>query len=575
MKAPLWARMTSMMVSVFLVILAAPTPADASGHEQIQGSGSSWAYNAISQWITDVTQQGLQVVFTPSGSAQGRRDYSVSTNDFGVSDIGYQGQGQGGEDDSTRPYAYLPIVGGATTFPYNLTVAGQQVQNLRLSGLTLAKIFTDQITNWDDPEVTADNNGRALPSIPIIPVVHSEGAGSTYQFTAWLSTEYPSLWQSFGQSSPVEFWPTGKGSQVPENGSDGVMNFVSSAAGAGSIGFDEYSYALGAGFPVAAIENTAGYFTMPDAYDAAVALTKADINTVPDPSIPGQDSTQCKNLGFKSAPCYLLEKLDGVYTYNDPRTYPLSSYSYEILPVAKSCSSQVQSNCETQMNTAKRQTLADFDTYSLCKGQIQMAAIGYSPLPVNLVSASFNQVQLLNQADPGVDISQLSVASCNNPTFIAGQPGLNYLAQIAPQPPACAKAGAGPCPGQYAHNGNPINGRPPAQTVSVKKPAAGSTGRGAGGSSPVAGAGSSPVSIAGSTVTSSGGAGLPGGSSQSSAGNAAPVDMTPAGVSTVLASDHPGGAGGLLLQILAAIVLLVVLAGPSIVRLARRSGANR
>lgn len=155
-----WTRLVSVLLGAFLFSLAASTPAGATGTEQIDGSGSSWAYNAISQWISDVTAQGLQVVFTPSGSAQGRQDFANGVTDFGVSDIGYQGQDPetGQTDGSNRLYAYLPIVGGATTFPYNLTVAGHQVQNLRLSGDTLAKIFTDQITNWDDPEIT----GRAF-----------------------------------------------------------------------------------------------------------------------------------------------------------------------------------------------------------------------------------------------------------------------------------------------------------------------------------------------------------------------------------------------------------------------------
>ena len=444
--------------AIALTSLVAPTtslPASAeSGHEQIEGSGSSWAALAVQQWISDESSS-MQVVYTPSGSAQGRIDFANGQNDFAVSDIGYQGTNKvTGEDDrSNRPYVYLPIVGGATSFPYNIVVAGHQVENLRLSGLTLAKIFTDQITNWDDPEITADNNGHALPSIPIIPVVHSEGAGTTYQFTDYLFTEYPQLWQKFsGYSFPVEFWPTGQGSQVAENGSDGVMGFVASAAGQGSIGYDEYAYAIGAQFPVVALENTAGYFTMPDAYDAAVSLTQAHVNY-------DQNPADCAKLGFPTTPCYLLEHLNDVYTYNDPRTYPLSSYSYEIMPTTPTCTGPV-TRCDPTMNTAKRQTLADFDNFSLCAGQSQMAPIGYSPLPVNLVEASFRQVRLLHKADPGVAVSELNPAYCHNPTFIPGHPDENYLAKIAPLPPACAKAGHGPCPGQYAHNGNPIGGRP-------------------------------------------------------------------------------------------------------------------
>ena len=229
-------RIAAVASATALVLTAASSPAGAIGVEQIQGSGSSWSAGAVNQWISDVTQQGLQVVFTPSGSAQGRTDFGNDVTDFAVSDIGYQGQNPqtGVNDTSNRPYVYLPIVGGATAFPYNLVVAGQRVENLRLSGLTLAKIFTDQITNWDDPEITADNNGHAFPSIPIVPVVHSEGAGTSYQFSEFINTLYPSLWQSFsGYTFPVEFWPTGKGNQVAENGSDGVMDFVASARGSG------------------------------------------------------------------------------------------------------------------------------------------------------------------------------------------------------------------------------------------------------------------------------------------------------------------------------------------------------
>jgi len=221
---------------------------------QISGSGSSWAANAVFQWINDVQAGGVQVVFTDSGSAQGRIDFRNDTTDFAVSDIGFQGFDpvKGVQDtnctqpnvkSTCRPYAYLPIVAGGTSFPYQIRVGGQLVTNLRLSGETIAKIFTDKITNWDDPEITKDNNGRKLPSLPIIPVVHSEGSGSTAQFTLYLHTLYPSLWKSFsGDNGLTEYWPNGKRGQVAENGSDGVLNFVTSAAANGAIGFDEYSY---------------------------------------------------------------------------------------------------------------------------------------------------------------------------------------------------------------------------------------------------------------------------------------------------------------------------------------------
>src|SRR5579863_839500 len=127
-----WARVVrpgAAIAFASIVTLWTLTPAGAdSGHEQIQGSGSSWAALAVQQWISDESSS-MQVVYTPSGSAQGRTDYSNGQNDFAISDIGYQGDNSqtGVDDTSSRPYAYVPMVGGATSFPYNIEVAGQRV----------------------------------------------------------------------------------------------------------------------------------------------------------------------------------------------------------------------------------------------------------------------------------------------------------------------------------------------------------------------------------------------------------------------------------------------------------------
>ncbi len=436
----------------------------AGAHAQITGSGSSWSANAVNQWVADVTQNGLQVVFTSTGSAQGRKDFTNRTTDFAVTDIGYQGRDKvTGDADSPcqdpsdnppngascRGYAYLPIVAGGTAFPYQIKVAGKLVRNLRLSGQTLAKIFTNQITNWNDPAITADNNGRKLPSITIIPVVHSEGSGSTAQFTRYLNKMYPNIWRPFlGQDGDTEYYPR-KGQAVAQNGSDGVINFLTSQSANGAIGYDEYSYALAKNFPVVKLENASGNFALPTQYNVAVALTQAKIN---------QDKTSAN---------YLLQDLSNVYTYTDKRTYPLSSYSYMVIPTSPT---------DTRMTTAKRQTLADYLYYSICQGQAEMGPIGYSPLPINLVQASFDQTAKLKLADPGVDLSQKSVNTCNNPTFVKGNPKRNYLAEIAPQPPACDARGAGPC-SDGGNNGTTGNPTPkPSATSDSTTPSAAPTG---------------------------------------------------------------------------------------------------
>lgn len=535
-----------------MVLLAGPVEAGGS-HALIQGSGSSWASNAVNQWIADVQSNGLQVVFTSSGSAQGRKDFGFKTTDYAVSDIGYQGTDPvtGDQDTSQgRGFGYLPVVAGGTAFPYQIKVGGQMVRNLRLTGPTLAKIFTNQITDWSDPAVTADNNGHALPSLAIIPVVHSEGSGSTAQFTRYMDTVTPGIWEPFfGQKGLTEYFPR-KGQMIAQNGSDGVMNFLSSAAANGAIGYDEYSYALAKNYPVIKLGNAAGFFTAPTQYNVAVALTQAKIN---------QD---------KTSKDYLLQDLNPVYADTDKRTYAMSSYSYMVIPTDAG---------DSRMTTSKRQTLADFLFYSVCQGQAEMGPIGYSPLPINLVQASFDQTAKLKDADPNVDLSNRDVTSCHNPTFVAGQPTRNYLAEIAPAPPACDQAGQGPCTGtEGLVNGNPTGDQPGGT-------AGGSTAGGA-----AASAGSSSSSGSGATGgTVPGQAGAPGtpaagvgttamvdpitGQPVSAATGGGSADASLAlGVPVTLAASRDGGLSGLLAAISVAQLLLLLAIPALMVRNANR-----
>jgi phosphate transport system substrate-binding protein len=467
-------------------ILVIGTPADAVGHQKISGTGSSWAANAIDVWTAAVSSSGLQVDFTSTGSAQGRKDFGNSTNDFGVSDIGYQGHDPLthdvdlpcplGQSTNCRDYAYLPIVAGGTAFAYHLQIGGQLVRNLRLSGQTLAKIFTGGITSWSDQAITDDNNGRKFPPLPIIPIVHAEGSGSTAQFTTYLNNQFPSIWQGYSHTNgETEYYPKGK-NMVAQTNSDGVMNYIVSAAANGAIGYDEYSYALAKGYPVAKIKNSAGYFTLPTQFNVAVALQKAIINT------------------DKTSPNYLLQDLHSVYTYTDPRTYPLSSYSYGIVPTSAT---------DSRMNTAKRQTLADFLYYSVCQGQAQIGPVGYSALPLNLVQASFDQIGRLKTADPGVDLTSRGVTTCNNPTFTPGNLSHNHLADIAPNPPACDKAGSGPC-GGAGDPGTQIVVGGVLKSNSGSGGSGGSSGAGAGGGS---GSGAGQAGNQSAAAKATGGAG--------------------------------------------------------------------
>jgi phosphate transport system substrate-binding protein len=553
----MFGRATRILVIVAAVsapLLAAGGTASASdSHALIQGSGSSWSANAVNQWVGDVKASGLKVVYTPNGDAAGRTDFANRTSDFAVTSLGYQGRdpGTGATDTSQgRRYAYLPIVAGGTSFPYQIKVQGHQVANLRLSGETLTKIFTRQITNWDDSAITKDNNGHALPSLPIVPVVQSEGSGATAQFTRYMATEYSSIWNAFyPHGGLTEYYPQKTGI-VAQNGSDQAMNFVSSPSANGSIGYVEYSYALAQSYPVAKIENQAGFFTLPTQYNVAVALTKAVINT------------------DKSSPNYLLQNLDHVYVASDPRTYALSSYSYMIIPTGTS-------KQDSHITTAKRQTISDFLYWSICQGQAEVGPTGYSPLPVNLVQAGFGQIQKLKDADSAVDITKRNVSTCHNPTFIAGHPDVNHLAQIAPQPLACDKVHAGPCAaGEVATA--PTQGGSTTKHHKGTKKGSGTTGTtGSGSGTP--GSGSGTGSGAGSGA-GSGSAGAPGttidpttGQLVSTGGAASSADApltVPAGL-----AGYRSSAQTKVLAPLAVLLLLLALVAPPLV--ARRWGRRR
>ncbi|HYA69147.1 MAG TPA: phosphate ABC transporter substrate-binding protein PstS, partial [Acidimicrobiales bacterium] len=202
-----------------------------SGYVPVTGAGSSWSANALDQWIANVQQLGMRINYAATGSTAGRESFLDGTVDFAASDIPFQTKpddGSAPEDPVAGSYAYMPITAGGTVFMYNLTIDGQRVTNLRLSGENIAKIFTGQITNWDNPAIAADNPDLQLPNEPIVPVVRSDGAGDSYEFSQWMISQYPSVWNSFCNGSgrapecgPTSFWPT-VGAMIAQSGDLGV-----------------------------------------------------------------------------------------------------------------------------------------------------------------------------------------------------------------------------------------------------------------------------------------------------------------------------------------------------------------
>jgi phosphate transport system substrate-binding protein len=477
------------IAALFVGLVLVPSPAHADTYAPISGAGSTWSQVAVDAWRADIRASGVVVNFAGTGSTDGRSQFIQSTVDFATTEIPFQNPPEPGQQAETpsREFAYLPIVAGGTSFMYNLTVGGQRVRDLRLSAPTLSKIFTGAITRWSDPAITADY-GKALPDIPIIPVVRSDGAGASAQFTKYMASQAPSIYCPFIQSElhlssgcpSVSFYPA-FGSSKAQVGSNGVANYVSASYGAGAIGYVEYAYAKRINFPVIGLLNKAGYYSQPTAGNVAVALTKASIN--PD----------------------LTQNLESVYTNPDPRTYPMSSYSYMVIPTST----------DAPFNTDKGKTLSTFINYFLCQGQQKADILGYSPLPKNLVLAGFDQVKRIPGAVPSP-----AIESCNNPAL--------DILNSAPQPDPCTKQGATGCGAS-----SPTNG------------AGEATGKG-GNNGGTATGGATGGATAGATTTDTTGSTDAGGAVDPLGGAAAPAAADPlagGAVSDPTAADTSAGQG--------------------------------
>ncbi|WP_344345955.1 substrate-binding domain-containing protein, partial [Kitasatospora putterlickiae] len=429
---PLGVLMSTLLAAGSL-LLGQAAPAHAA--VALTASGSSWAFPAIDQWRQDVGPQGIQIDFNAVGSAVGRQDWNTGRNDFSASDVPFrtridtgageaaQRAGQAGVEKVNYGYSYVPITAGGTALMYHLTVGGKLVRDLRLSPQTVMDVFTNKITNWNDPKITADY-GKALPNIPITPVVRSDGSGATAQFTRWMSRSFPNQWDEYCKSvnsvtcgEYTEFFPP-SGRMTAQSGSDVVAGYIKATSGEGTIGYDEYAFAKRSNWPVVKVLNPAGYYTLPTASNVAVALTAAKIRGVDD-NTPESD------------PNYLQQNLDGVYTNTDKRSYPLSSYSYLIVPRANYLQAL------PKFTNDKGGALSRFLSYVLCQGQGEADDLGYSPIPRGLVRGGLLQTQHI----PGnaSSINPDTLAGCANPTLNAA--GQLAILDSAPMPSECDAKG--------------------------------------------------------------------------------------------------------------------------------------
>jgi ABC-type phosphate transport system substrate-binding protein len=346
---------------------------------KIVGSGSSGIAPAIGAWARH-ERRVLAVSYNPAGDEQGRIDYIQGRDDFAASgppfQIGVDKLGGVGPEHVPWGYSYVPAAASGTAFLYHLSVHGHLIRNLRLSPQTVMEIFTGQITNWDSPQITRDY-GHRLPNLPITLVIHSEGSGDTFFLTLWLATLYPHQWNAFcarahpGITAPcgsTEFYPVFRRDHIePENGSANVAAYIAASYGQGSIGYDDYAYALSSHVPAVELRNPAGRYVLPTPANVTAALTRAAIDTDP------------------TSPNYLQQNLTHVYSNPAPASYPLSAYTYLIVP-------RSGAKLPPVFSKPAGRSLSTFLDYGLCQGQSKLTPLGYAPLPASLVKGGLLQV---------------------------------------------------------------------------------------------------------------------------------------------------------------------------------------
>ncbi|MGE4338343.1 MAG: phosphate ABC transporter substrate-binding protein PstS [Pigmentiphaga sp.] len=234
----------------------------------ITGAGASFPYPIYAKWAAaykDAT--GNQVNYQSIGSGGGQQQIKAKTVDFGASDDPLKA-----EDLETSGLLQFPAVIGGTVPVVN--IAGVKPGELKLSGELLADIFLGKIKKWNDPAIASLNPDLTLPSADIIVVHRSDGSGTTFGWTNYLSKVSPEWKSTVGEGKAVK-WPVGQGGK----GNEGVAAYVGQLSN--TIGYVEYAYAKQNDLSWAQLRNQAGKFVQPEQGAFAAAAANADWDNAP------------------------------------------------------------------------------------------------------------------------------------------------------------------------------------------------------------------------------------------------------------------------------------------------------
>jgi phosphate transport system substrate-binding protein len=300
--------------------------------QNINGAGATFPYPIYSKWFSDYSQAhpSVKINYQSIGSGGGIRQVSEGTVDFGAADVPMTDAQLG---EAKVKVMHIPTVLGAVVPVYNVPGVNK---DLNFSGDVIADIYLGKITKWNDPRIAKDNPGVNLPNKPVLPVYRSEGSGTTFIFTDYLS-KVSSDWKSkVGAAASVK-WPTG----IAQKGNEGVAGMVRQSPY--SFGYVELIYAVQNKMSFGLVKNADGKF-LKASTDGVTAAAAAAAKTMP----------ADYRVSITNAP--------------GASSYPISSFTWLLIPTHST-------------DPAKAKALADFLGWMLDHGEAEAASLSYAPLP--------------------------------------------------------------------------------------------------------------------------------------------------------------------------------------------------
>jgi len=280
-----WNRLCPAALAAAVMLWVAPLPA-----AEISGAGATFPYPVYAKWADAYKKQtGIGLNYQSIGSGGGIKQIKARTVTFGASDMPLKA-----EELKQAGLVQWPMVMGGAVPVVNLK--GIPAGGLALSGALLAEIYLGHVKTWDDPQVAALNPGVALPKTAIAPVYRSDGSGTNFLFTNYLTKVSPGFADEVGSNTSVQ-WPVGIGAK----GNEGVANMVKQTEGA--IGYVEYAYARQAGIPTVTLVNHDGHKVEPKIESFQAAAANADWAGAPGYYVvltdePGADSWPITGASF-------------------------------------------------------------------------------------------------------------------------------------------------------------------------------------------------------------------------------------------------------------------------------------